>query len=303
MRAERELVVRGLEPGPDEWMVEEDPQPDVAEQRPLGVALDLTRRIDLVDPEKLGEPFDRITARRRSSRTDGEHDGEEREQLPPAGAVAGDADHREQARGEPEAEDARHRPGESCPEPTGDARGDHPPSTDEPFAGDHRHQRDRQDARREGREVVRPDERRLALGRAAAAELVDHTCELEDRPGGRSDAGCDEHRDEEPSLPIGSKEQRERRNEERVLGEPRRGDELRPPLVRLVAQHREKDPCEAKRAQSSHCGEETLRRYERAEALASADDDRRHHDREDGGVGERDASMLVPPASSERFGW
>ena len=303
MRAECELVVRGLEPGSDEWMVEEDPQPDVAEQRPLGVALDLTRGIDLVDPEKLGEPFDRVTTRRRCSRTDGEHDGEEREQLALAGAVPGDPDHGEQTRGEPEPENAGHRSRQSCPEPAGNACGDHPASTDEPLAGDHRHERDRQDARREGREVVRPDERGLALCRTAAAELVDHTCELQDRPGGCGDAGCHEHRDEEPSLAMGSKEQRERRE--------RGGRTRRIPLRRRASSS-------TRRARRAAPGERPTRGREGREQPPRP---RRRFDGTSGPKPSRrpttiaattiarmaasasEASMLVPPASSERFGW
>ena len=176
-------------------MVEEDPDADVGEHCPVGVALDVPGRLLLLraDAEEAQELVEVGAADRQRAGEDGDCDPDEserpdaRERAPTPRGDGNDDDAEEHG------SDAREGAGEDDAEGAG--AGGQPgqlPLTAAAGAERDRDQRERESRRRERGEVVHAEKRRLALAGTAPFELVDEAEELEQPPPGRGRAPHDQ---------------------------------------------------------------------------------------------------------------
>ena len=182
-------------------------------------------------------------------------------------------------------------------EPEGAARSRHP--REEALARACRPQREQGDPDRkrtsgERGEVVDAEERRLALERPLALELVHESGELQQSPGRRRGAPERDCPEQDVEVPAGAQKERHGQREDRVLDELRRRHEVRQEPV--VGGPRERvDGGRDDHRQEERAGHpDRARRSERSEAVADPREDARHGHGEHGHVRELDPGARRP---------
>ena len=277
-------------------MVGEDPEAEVAEQRPVRVGLDVRARrlLGFEEPDEAAELREVAAAER-----DDADDGRERDRAdggePPGGQRAeqdGDRDDQRRRRDEPQG--SPDGTGEDEPERARRACGLAQPSDRPALTDGERDEPDRERRRTGCREVVIADPGRLTRachgvadpGELREADHVEHREPADERP---------EH---EPERVGRAQEHGHGRGEQRVLEESGRRHEMRSERVRPV-RDRADDDAHADPGQEREDGcEDDERRTQQSDPVARERNDRCHHEREHRQI--RELERRIGPAELER---